>query len=380
MDAPTPSKPARLVTRVDRTAAPTVEAHGVNHWFGLGDARKQALFDNHFVAHPGEVIIMTGPSGSGKTTLLTLIGALRSLQEGSLKVAGREYLGMSKDEQVKMRHAIGFIFQAHNLFESLTALENVRLATELVSPEERARNPRPEELLDRLGLGQRMHYKPANLSGGQRQRVAVARALVNRPKLILADEPTAALDKDSGRTVVNMIHELCQQHGTTALIVTHDARLLDLASRIVNMVDGRIVSDVDIAETEELLTLLHGISVFKELTPAVLKEIATKLQREQHPAGTVIFRQGDKGDKFYIIREGEAEIEIDDGVNTRVVAKIGRGKFFGELALLRDQPRAATVKALSSLELLTLTKPQFLELVKQAPSFEDQVRRVYFGG
>ena len=383
MDEPTTSSPdaaPRMAITVDRSLPPTVEAKGVSHWFGAGDSRKQVLFGNNFVAHPGEVIIMTGPSGSGKTTVLTLIGALRSLQEGSLRVLGREYLGMGRDEQVTMRHGIGFIFQAHNLFESLTALENVRLATELVSAEQRARNPRPEELLERLGLADRMHYRPGNLSGGQRQRVAVARALVNRPKLILADEPTAALDKESGRIVVNMVQELCQEHGTTALIVTHDARLLDLASRIVNMVDGHIVSDVDIAETQELLLLLHQVSVFKELTPAVLKEVAGKLGRETYPAGHVVFKQGAEGDKFFIVRRGSVSIEIDDGVNTRMVATAGPGRFFGELALLREQPRAATVTTTEPTEVLTLTKAEFLNLVQNAPSMEEQIRKLYFTG
>src|SRR3954463_6314142 len=108
-----------------------IRIRGLNHFYGRGETRKQVLFDNQFDAYAGQIVIMTGPSGSGKTTLLTLIGTLRSVQEGSLQFGGHEYLGMSKAEQVKMRHAIGFIFQAHNLFESLTALENVRLATEL---------------------------------------------------------------------------------------------------------------------------------------------------------------------------------------------------------------------------------------------------------
>jgi putative ABC transport system ATP-binding protein len=375
-----PFGPPRLHAGGNKTGEPTLVVRDVNHYFGQGESRKQALFENRLVAYPGEMIIMTGPSGSGKTTLLTLIGALRSLQEGSLTFNGREYLGMPKDEQVRMRHGIGFIFQAHNLFESLTALENVRLATELVSPAERARNGPPEKLLEALGLGHRLHYKPANLSGGQRQRVAVARALINRPKLILADEPTAALDKESGRTVVNLIQSMCRDHGTTALIVTHDSRILDVANRIVNMVDGRVVSDVDIAETQELLLLLHGVSVFKDLPAVVLKEVAGKLQRESARENEIIFRQGAAGDKFYIIRSGSVEITIDDGTNTRAVATLGPGKFFGELALLRDQPRAATVRALTPLKLLTLTKPQFLDLVQAAPTMEEQIRKVYFAG
>jgi putative ABC transport system ATP-binding protein len=376
--APTSSPAPVRFGGTAKIGAPTLVVNGVNHYFGAGESRKQALFDNHLIAHPGEMIIMTGPSGSGKTTLLTLIGALRSLQEGSLSFTGREYFGMSKDEQVRTRHNIGFIFQAHNLFESLTAVENVRLATELVTAEERARNGRPETLLEALGLGPRLNYKPGNLSGGQRQRVAVARALINRPKLILADEPTAALDKESGRTVVNMIQAMCRENGTTALIVTHDSRILDVANRIVNMVDGRVVSDIDIAETEELLLLLHRVSVFKELSPAVLKDLAAKLGRESAAAGTVIFKQGEPGDKFYIVRRGEVEVMIDDGRNTRTAARLGPGKFFGELALLRDVPRAASVHAVTDIDLLTLTKAEFLAVMQAAPSLAEQIKRLYF--
>src|SRR5262249_30226187 len=150
----------------------------------------------------GEVVILTGPSGSGKTTLLTLIGTLRRVQEGSLKVLGREIAGIDPQRQVLLRREVGFIFQHHNLFSSLTALENVRIAPGLLATVGTAEGPRRcAALLEELGLGSRMNYLPAGLSGGQRQRVAIARALVNQPALVLADEPTAALDAASGETV-----------------------------------------------------------------------------------------------------------------------------------------------------------------------------------
>lgn len=370
----------RLIGKIDKTGKPRLQVKAVNHFFGSGENKKQALFDNTLVAHPGEMIIMTGPSGSGKTTLLTLIGALRSLQEGQIWLDDAPYFDMSKSAQIAMRHNIGFIFQAHNLFDSLTAYENVKLATELVSPEHRKSCQKPEQLLAELGLEERIHYLPANLSGGQRQRVAVARALINRPKLILADEPTAALDKVAGRIVVNKIQQMCHDYGTTAMIVTHDSRILDVANRIVNMVDGVIVSDVDLQETEELMRLLHEVPVFKELTPSVLKDVAGKLAKESFAAQASIFNQGDAGDKFYIIRSGRVEILVESDGKGKRVAELTAGKFFGELALLHDQPRAATVRTLESTEVLSLSKPQFLKLIEEADTLEAQIRKIYFTG
>src|SRR5712691_1568611 len=154
---------------------PGVAIRGLNHWFGSGESKKQCLVDNSLTLMPGELVVMTGPSGSGKTTLLTLVGALRTVQDGSLRVLGRELKGLGKLELTEMRHNIGFIFQAHNLFDSLSAFENVSLSLELWDhpPEERTR--RATEILTRVGLGHRIQYKPQSLSGGQRQRVAIAR-------------------------------------------------------------------------------------------------------------------------------------------------------------------------------------------------------------
>ena len=200
-----------------------VEVCGVNHYFGKGENRKQVLFDCRLQLRRGEIVIMTGPSGSGKTTLLTLIGGLRSVQEGSLRAIDRELFGLGAAELVEVRRNIGFIFQSHNLFDSLTARQNVRMALELhrgMAASEM--DERAVEMLGQLGLARRVHYKPQSLSGGQRQRVAIARALVNRPKLVLADEPTAALDKESGAQVVKLLRQLATEQGCTILLVTHD--------------------------------------------------------------------------------------------------------------------------------------------------------------
>jgi putative ABC transport system ATP-binding protein len=182
---------------------------------------------------------MTGPSGSGKTTLLSLIGGLRSVQEGSLKFLGEELVGVSQNKLVQMRRNIGYIFQAHNLLGFLTAKQNVQMAVELndnISQTEAV--AKSKAMLGSVGLEERVDYYPDNLSGGQKQRIAIARALVNRPPLVLADEPTAALDKQSGRDVVEIMQSLAKNQGTTILLVTHDNRILDIADRIVEMEDG----------------------------------------------------------------------------------------------------------------------------------------------
>ncbi len=224
--------------------APSVQIRHLNFYFGEGELRKQVLYDINLDLYPGQIVILTGPSGSGKTTLLTLIGALRTVQEGSLKVLGQEIRGLGSRQLMEVRRNIGFIFQAHNLFHSLTARQNVLLACDLFPT--RDDNQRAAEILTALGLGQRIDYMPHALSGGQKQRVAIARALVNRPKLILADEPTAALDKKSGRDVVNLFQKLARESGITILMVTHDNRILDVADRIVNLVDGSLQSDLQL--------------------------------------------------------------------------------------------------------------------------------------
>lgn len=227
----------------------SIVVHQLNHYFGTGKLRKQALFDINLEIAAGEIVIMTGPSGSGKTTLLTLIGGLRSAQSGSLNVVGHEIFNASEHQLVQARRNNGYIFQAHNLHGSLTALENVQMGLEVQGTLSKSqRHQQATAMLEQVGLGDRIHYYPADLSGGQKQRVAIARALVSRPKIVLADEPTAALDKKSGRDVVNIMHDLAKQQGCTILLVTHDNRILDIADRIVYMEDGRLSQQPELIE------------------------------------------------------------------------------------------------------------------------------------
>jgi putative ABC transport system ATP-binding protein len=221
--------------------ASAIVIEGLNHHFGRGAVRRQVLFDVALEVAVGEIVLLTGPSGSGKTTLLTLIGGLRAAQGGRLRVLGRELVGATALQLTLARREHGYIFQAHNLHRSLTATQNVRMALEMrgtLSDAEMDRRAR--RILESVGLGDHLDVKPDQLSGGQKQRVAVARALVGEPPLLLADEPTAALDSHSGREVVLLMQRLAREQGCTILLVTHDSRILDIADRTLSLEDGRL--------------------------------------------------------------------------------------------------------------------------------------------
>ena len=356
---------------------PAIAVSNVSYAFGKGESRKQVLFDNNLTIAPGEIVILIGPSGSGKTTLLTLIGALRSLQEGGIRFGGRELKEMTPGDQNEIRRDIGFIFQHHNLFDSLTALDTLRVAMRLRGRASADSHGRAVELLTRLGLGERVDYKPHRLSGGQKQRVAIARALINHPKLILADEPTAALDQESGRTVIDLFRERTQSDRATVLIVTHDNRILDAADRIVNMVDGHIQSNVLIKEHLRLCEALMRCPVLKNVKPSVLNSLAYQLKSERFSAGEVIIRQGDIGDRFFIVDKGLVRVMREERGAVEDLARLGPGEGFGELALIDDKPRAASVVAEEDVGALSLSKVHFLSVFKDAPSLAEDIRNLY---
>ena len=220
---------------------PSIKIEDLNHFYGEKELTKQVLFDINLEIKAGEIVILTGPSGSGKTTLLSLIGALRSVQNGSLQELNQELYGASEEQLVQIRRHIGYIFQAHNLLPFLTARENVQMSIELhENISKKQAIAKSEAILKEVGLGERINYYPDNLSGGQKQRVAIARALVSHPSIVLADEPTAALDKKTGRDVVNLMQILAKEQHCTILLVTHDDRILDIADRVIHMEDGRL--------------------------------------------------------------------------------------------------------------------------------------------
>jgi putative ABC transport system ATP-binding protein len=251
---------------------PLVVLGHVDHHFGTGALRKQILFDVSLAVPPGEIVILTGPSGSGKTTLLTLIGALRAAQEGSVRVLGQELRGASEAALVQVRRQIGYIFQLHNLLDSLTVSQNVQMSLRgETGLKPRDAEERAREMLTSVGLAEHARRYPEHLSGGQKQRVAIARALAGRPRIILADEPTASLDRKSGREVVDRIHDLAKREGAAVVLVTHDNRILDIADRIIHLEEGRLsgFADAVLASTQQLLGTLAKSKRTEELTRQV---------------------------------------------------------------------------------------------------------------
>ena len=225
---------------MEQSPSDVIVANGLTHSYGEGELKNEILHQLDFRVLAKEVTLLVGPSGSGKSTLLTLIGALRSVEIGSLHVLGRQLLGASENDLMATRRRIGFIFQSHNLVASLTVLQNVQLLLQLAEPDPKLRQERAKAMLDAVGLSERLHHFPDELSGGQRQRVAIARALAPEPDLVLADEPTASLDSKSGQDVVELLGDLCRRRSSAVLLVTHDLRLLKDADRIWGIEDGRI--------------------------------------------------------------------------------------------------------------------------------------------
>ena len=226
--------------------APAVSIETLSHSFGQGSMRRQVLENISLRINPGEVVLLTGPSGCGKTTLLTLIGALRTVQQGSVNVLGQRLDGAGRRSRQQVRRRIGMIFQGHNLLRCLTAEQNVQMGADLLPDlTYRARRNEARTWLRAVGLDDhQMGQLPHDLSGGQKQRVAIARALAAHPRLLLADEPTAALDSRTGREVVDLLKKLAREQSCAVLMVTHDPRILDVADRLLQMEDGYLLPAV----------------------------------------------------------------------------------------------------------------------------------------
>ncbi len=221
---------------------PLIQLRNVTKSYGEGTAAVRAVDDVSLDVSAGEVLLMMGPSGSGKTTLLSIMGAILQATSGSVKILDTELVGLKESKLPDLRLSnIGFIFQGFNLFPALTAQENVEVALTLKGLSKSAARARAAELLEQVGLADRRKHHPADMSGGQKQRVAIARALAGEPRIILADEPTAALDSESGKTVMEILTTLARDRGRAVVIVTHDSRVLHYGTRMVHIADGRLV-------------------------------------------------------------------------------------------------------------------------------------------
>jgi len=230
---------------------PIVVARGLERTFRTGSLEVRALRGVDIEMGDREFVALVGPSGSGKTTLLNLLGALDRPTAGELVVLGHHLHRLSRRERADVRlHSIGFVFQAYNLVPVLTALENVEFILELQGMGAAERRNRAREVLAELGLAEFLHRRPRELSGGQQQRVAVARAVASRPRLVLADEPTANLDGENAEILMHLMRDLRERHGMTYLFSTHDPRVVEHAVRVITLVDGKVASDVRKPEEE----------------------------------------------------------------------------------------------------------------------------------
>lgn len=226
------------------TSKPVLEANGIVKELGRGAGMVVAVKGVDLSLDPGELTLLMGPSGSGKTTLLSILGCIMTPTKGTLSVAGTSTEGLDAEELAQLRRDhIGFIFQSYNLFPTLTALENVRIALDVRGQKGYKAAARSEDVLREVGLGTRLMNYPGNLSGGEQQRVAVARAIVSSPSIVLADEPTAALDSENGHAVMELLARIAREQNRSVLAVTHDPRTLGYADRVVKIEDGLIVGE-----------------------------------------------------------------------------------------------------------------------------------------
>jgi len=236
-----------------------ISASGVSHSFNTGPAPVTVLRDIDLEVYAGEVLMLVGPSGSGKTTLLHILGRLLSPTSGVVTLYGKNTQSLVEEELAALRlKYFGFIFQAYNLFPVLTATENVMVMLDLLGAPRQIARDRAQELLRSVGLGQRLDSYPSQLSSGQRQRVAIARALAGDPRILMADEPTAALDAESGLRAMELLQLLAHQQERAVVIVTHDPRILHFADRVIHLEDGQIAER---SETERSSSSAHTMGV-----------------------------------------------------------------------------------------------------------------------
>lgn len=223
---------------------PVIEAQNISRSFGKGGTEVMAVNNISLSIGAGELLMLMGPSGSGKTTLLAMLGCILKPTSGRIRVLGKEVGHLSSSAQARLRgETIGFVFQGFNLLSALNAWENVALVGDFLVKRPRNMHSRSMEILTKIGLGHRYHHLPENLSAGEKQRVAFARALVNNPRIIIADEPTANLDSDNRDMVIDLLRQAVDEQDVSVIIATHDERIQRVADRIVRIEDGKLVDD-----------------------------------------------------------------------------------------------------------------------------------------
>jgi len=226
-----------------------IEIKNLTKTYGLGPNRVEVLKSIDLDVYKGEVLSIIGPSGAGKSTLLNLMGCLDNFEMGNLSILGKDVSEFSVDELSNLRNRhMGFIFQLHNLLPEFTALENIMMPLLIRRVDRAAAQNSAYELLDKFGLRERSDHKPSEMSGGECQRIAVARAIVGKPDLILADEPTGSLDSKNSLKLMDILLELCRESGNTSIIVTHDMKIAEKADRVVSMIDGKIIVENGLAQ------------------------------------------------------------------------------------------------------------------------------------
>ncbi|WP_414756242.1 ATP-binding cassette domain-containing protein [Anabaena sp. CCY 9910] len=332
----------------------------LNHYYQEGKRKKQILFGINLEIQSQEVVILTGASGSGKTTLLSLMGCLRSVQEGSLKLFAHELKGANEFERTQIRRRIGYVFQHFNLLDFMTVRQNVMLSLELqdnFTPQDAI--SKSTEILKLVGMEKHINAYPRDLSGGQKQRVAIARALVHRPQLIFADEPTSSLDGQTGKEVVELMTGLAREQGSAVVIVTHDNRIFGVTNRILRMEDGKLDLDYQGRLSVALPTL----------TDKQLIQLLPQLKMLTFQPGEIVIHQGDLADKFYILMEGEVEVIQEDGDSEpKLLKRLGPNSYFGEIGLLHETTRTATVRAASDtpIKVIVFEQSDFEKMVNSS--------------
>ena len=315
-----------------------LDVHDLTVEYSSGGYVVRPLDRLSFSAEDGELVVLLGPSGCGKTTLLSCLAGLLTPTSGTIRFAGSVTSGLSGSAVARHRRdTVGVVFQAFNLIPSLTALGNVVAPMRLAGVPRKEARARATELLDRVGLGERVHHRPGQLSGGQQQRVAIARALVHDPPLVLADEPTAHLDHIQVEGVLGLLRELASP-GRCVVVSTHDDRVTNLADRVVDLAAARPGAGGADAEREP--------------------------ERVELRAGDVVFEQGSRGDLVYVVERGQVEIVRvrDDGTEERL-AIVRAGEYFGELGPVLSLPRSATARAKTSAVVTGYTVRRFRQQV-----------------